>query len=180
MLDSSTFRSDTGDLYAQLPWSHGVVIVKIVRKCEFSWQFEAVNIPDWKLSISRAFSLMFTTSDRLLLHSNGGLGCTRLTRRCSIHHSESPGPRPFGLRWCKHPTLSCDLLRQRLREGCLLELAGSDTLAWSEPSERRQGPRSRATGSSSYSKQHRDGCKNITCASICVTQSAAQANSPTC
>lgn len=119
----------------------------LLRKCEFSWQFEAVNIPDWKLSLSRAFSLMFTTSDRLLLHGDGGLDCTRLTRHCSIHHSESPGPRQFGLRWCKHPTLSCDLLRQKLREGCLLELAGSDTLAWREPSERRQGPRSRAAGS---------------------------------
>ncbi|CAG05987.1 unnamed protein product [Tetraodon nigroviridis] len=118
-------------------------------KREFTWQFEAVNIPDWKLSLSRAFSLMFTPSDRLLLHGDGGLGCTRLTRRCSFRHAESPGPRPFGLRWCKHPTLSCDLLPQRLREGCLLELAGSDTLARSEPSERRQGPRSRATGSSS-------------------------------
>lgn len=60
-----------------------------------------------------------------------------MTRRCSLHHCEGPGAR---LRWCKHPTLSCDLLLQRLREGCLLELAGSDTLARSEPSERSRGP----------------------------------------
>lgn len=138
-----------------------------LKKCEFTRQFEAVNIPDWKLSFSRAFSLMFTTSDRLLLHGDGGLDCTRLTRRCSFHRSKSPGPRPFGLRWCKHPTLSCDLLRQRLREGCLLELAGSDTLAWSEPTKgagaRGHGPQVHQV---SYSKQHRDGCKNTTGADI--------------
>lgn len=52
-------------------------------KSQHTRQFEAVNIPDWKLSLSRAFSLMFTASDRLLLHGNGGLGCTRLSRRCS-------------------------------------------------------------------------------------------------
>lgn len=28
---------------------------------------------------------------------------------------------------CKHPTLSCDQMQQRLREGCLLAPAGSDT-----------------------------------------------------
>lgn len=35
----------------------------------------------------------------------------------------------FRLSSCKHPTLSCNHLQQRLREGCLLELAGSDPLA---------------------------------------------------
>ncbi|TWW65443.1 hypothetical protein D4764_21G0003430 [Takifugu flavidus] len=54
---------------------HGATVMEkqLTDHSECTWQFEAVNIPDWKLSLRRAFSLMFTTSDRLLLHGDGGV-----------------------------------------------------------------------------------------------------------
>lgn len=147
MLDSSTFRVDTGD-YAQSPWSHSVVMVKCwkmsfhmaVWGCKHP-RLEAVTQQSFQSDVYPLRPPPAPRWRRTRLHP--------FDSSCSRHHSQSPGPRPSRLRRCKHPTLSCDPLRQRLREGCLLELAGSDTLAWSEPSERRQGPRSRATGSSS-------------------------------
>lgn len=119
-------------------------------------QFGAVNIPDWKLPFRRAFSLMFTAADRLLLHGDGRALCMCLilvsSAKCECKYVRAkalrfmfttcgklqgegkrkggggiyPYHQLFRPGSCKHPTLSCDRRQQRLREGCLLGPAGSD------------------------------------------------------